>query len=183
MTDEILMIALNELDKILQQRSLRIEIVVCGAYAIQLHGYTRGLHTHDIDSLKKISNPELLATIAEVGKKVGLSEKWLNDQASTVSIPAGTFDRLSPLTNHWKAIKASLVSRKDLIKMKASAFSIRREHTTKDWEDLKLLSPSADEMKAAIGFLKQSNSPPSNASQKIKDEFKETLNDLKKLIT
>lgn len=183
MTDEKLTLALDELDKILCQRSLQIEIVICGAYAIHLHGISRALHTHDVDSLKKINTPELLAAISEVGHKLGLSNKWLNDQASTVSIPEGTFNRSSPIINHWQAIKASLVSRQDLIKMKASAFSIRREETTKDWEDLKLLTPSAEEIQAAIEFLKQHNSPPINSSKKIINEFAETLNDLRSLIS
>lgn len=152
MPQDKLTLALNELDKILTARSLKIEIVICGAYAIQLY------------------------------EKIGLGPKWLNDQASTVSIPNGTFERLTPLTK-WSSIKASVVDRKDLIKMKASAYSIRREYTTKDWEDLQLLVPTAEEVKGAIAFIKQKNSPPANSHKNIKDEFEETLNDLKKLIT
>jgi hypothetical protein len=177
-----LTLALNELDKLLTARSLKIEIAICGAYAIQLHGITRGLHTLDVDSLLHIDNANIIAIIAKVGENLGLGPKWLNDQASTVSLPDGIFDRLTPIKK-WSAIQASLISRKDLIIMKASAFSIRREHTSKDWEDLLLLSPTPAEIESAIEFIKQKNSPPANSSKIIKLQFEETLSDLKKLIT
>jgi hypothetical protein len=65
--------------------------------------------------------------------------------------------------------------------MKASAFSIRRDLTNKDWEDLTLLKPTSEEMNDAINFIKESNSPPESASNKILADFKETINDLKKI--
>lgn len=65
--------------------------------------------------------------------------------------------------------------------MKASAFSIRRDQTNKDWEDLILLQPTTEEIDDAINFLKESNSPPPNASRKMLAEFEETLHDLKKI--
>lgn len=75
------------------------------------------------------------------------------------------------------------MSRADLIKMKASAFSIRRDQTNKDWEDLVLLDPTTEEIHEAILFLKESNStPPENASTKILDEFEETIRELKKIV-
>lgn len=83
--------------------------------------------------------------------------------------------------NRWKSIKASLISREDLIKMKVSAFSIRRDHTNKDWEDLILLLPTKAEIESAIEFINESNSPEKNASAKILNEFEETLNDLRKI--
>ena len=61
------------------------------------------------------------------------------------------------------------------------AFSVRRDSTNKDWEDLLLLKPTPEELDAAIEFIKLTNSPPKNSSKKIKTEFKETLNDLRQL--
>ena len=123
-----------------------------------------------------------------------LTQNWLNDQAATVSLPKGILARASPIQK-WKSIKASTVSRNDLIKMKASAFSIRRDQTNKDWEDLVLLKPTpeeiaeaimlmqptAAEINEAILFIKESNFPPLDASKQILNEFEESLRDLRKI--
>ena len=164
--EDILGIALAQLDEELTKRSLKIEIVVCGAYALHLHGYKRSEYTLDIDSITELSSAEIKRLIELVGQNLGIGSYWLNDQASTVSLPSGILQRATSI-DRWKSIKASLVSRADLIKMKASAFSIRRDQTNKDWEDLVLLNPTAKEMDEAIEFIKKSNSPPSNASKKI----------------
>ena len=181
MNNDILDQALDELDLQLTERSLNLQIVICGAYAIQLHGFARNLHTLDVDSITELNSPLVLDLIQSVGKKLGIGPSWLNDQASTVTLPPGIFERSQPL-HKWKSLKASLISRSDLICMKASAFSIRREVTNKDWEDLELLKPTQSEIKSAIEFLIQTQSPPAGASPKIKSEFQETLDDLKKLV-
>jgi hypothetical protein len=175
-----LALALDQLDRELLRRSLKLTIVICGAYAIHLHGFNRGIYTQDVDSLTKLESPEIMEIIGQVGKSLGIGPRWLNDQASSVPIPQGALERAKPLSR-WRAIQASLLERIDLVKMKASAFSIRREETLKDWEDLKLLSPSPEEIEAAIDFLRETNSPP-DSSRKIQDEFEETINDLKRLI-
>ena len=180
MNDDTLTHALDQLDLLLQRESLQIEIVICGAYAIKLHGFDRGIFTQDIHSITSLTSPRVIKLIQEVGNSLGLGPKWLNDQASTVPIPEGALARARPL-EQWTAIKASLIHRLDLIKMKASAFSIRREETLKDWEDLKLLRPSSEELEAAIEFIRVTNSPPQTASKRIKEEFQETIDDLRKL--
>jgi hypothetical protein len=65
--------------------------------------------------------------------------------------------------------------------MKASAFSTRRDHTNKDWEDLVLLRPTKEEIESAIEFIKESNAPAKSAPAKIIEEFEETLDDLSKI--
>ncbi|MBK9324458.1 MAG: hypothetical protein IPM97_16165 [Bdellovibrionaceae bacterium] len=176
-----LSVALNQLDEELTKRQLNLEIVICGAYALQLSGYSRLEHTLDVDSAIQLHSVEIKKIIESIGQKLDLGPFWLNDQASTVNLPEGLLSRTKPVGS-WKSIKASLVSRLDLIKMKASAFSIRRDHTNKDWEDLVLLKPTDDELQAAILFLRGSNSPPKNASKRILIEFEETIRDLKKLV-
>lgn len=173
--------ALTQLDEELTKSQLSLEIVICGAYALQLSGYSRSEYTLDVDSIIRLQSVEIKKIIESIGQKLNLGPHWLNDQASTVSLPKGILSRTKPIGN-WKSIKASLVSRSDLIKMKASAFSIRRDHTNKDWEDLALLKPTDDEIQAAILFIRESNSPPQNASKKNLEEFEETLRDLKKII-
>ncbi len=178
--NDVLDKALAQLDQELTKRNLSIEIVVCGAYALYMLGYSRAEHTLDVDSLTPLRSQEAQQLIENIGQKFGLSPHWLNDQASTVSLPVGVLSRAKPV-QRWKSIKASVVCRADLIKMKASAFSIRRDQTNKDWEDLILLNPTPEEIDAAINFIKESNSPPPNASKKNLAEFEETLRDLKKI--
>ena len=173
--------ALDELDICLKEKFLQVDIFICGAFAIQLLGYTRALHTQDVDTLKEIDSEDILSTIKEVGEKLGLGPRWLNDQASTVSLPDGIFRRAKPLT-HWSAIKAHLIDRSDLIKLKASAFSIRRDLTSKDWEDLVLLDPSRSEIEAAILFVAEVSSPPPGATKKSLEDFEETIDELRKII-
>lgn len=178
--NDILEIALTQLDEELSKKNLTIEIVICGAYALHLFGYSRSEHTVDVDSISQLNSDEIKHIIEMIGEKLGIGTRWLNDQASTVSLPRGIFSRAKPI-DRWKSIKASLVSREDLIKMKASAFSIRRDHTNKDWEDLVLLQPTKAEIESAIEFIKETNAPSQAAPAKILNEFEETLNDLRKL--
>jgi Nucleotidyltransferase of unknown function (DUF6036) len=178
--NDILAEALTQLDVELTSKNLNIEIVICGAYALHLFGYARSEHTLDVDSITQLHSKEIKQIIEKIGQKLGIGARWLNDQASTVSLPKGIFSRAKPL-DRWKSIRASLVSREDLIKMKASAFSIRRDHTNKDWEDLVLLQPTKAEIESAIEFIKEANFPSKNSSTKILNEFEETLNDLRKI--
>ncbi len=178
--NDILAIALTKLDEELKNKNLNIEIVICGAYALHLFGYSRSEHTLDVDSITQLHSNEIKHIIENIGNNLGIGPRWLNDQASTVSLPKGILSRAIPI-ERWNSIKASLVSREDLIKMKASAFSIRRDHTNKDWEDLVLLNPTKEEIESAIGFIKESNAPSEILSAKILKEFEETLNDLRKI--
>ena len=178
--NDLLGLALTQLDEELTKRNFKIQIVICGAYAIHLFGYNRAEHTLDVDSITQLESPEVRGMIEDIGLKLGLGPHWLNDQASTVSLPKGILSRTNPV-DRWKSIRASLVSRVDLIKMKASAFSIRRDYTNKDWEDLLLLEPTKAEIEEAIEFIKETNSPSSNCSKQILNEFEETLNDLRKI--
>lgn len=180
MTNEELLQALTELDRLLVKRRITLNIFICGAFAIQLLGFTRIEPTEDADSATPITNEDVLDLIKTVGKARGLGAKWLNDQASTVAIPEGAESRAKAFGN-WRNIKAILMDRSDLIKMKAAAFSTRRDETLKDWEDLKVLKPTKREMDEAIAFLKQTRSPPSGANEKMIEEFNETIDDLKKL--
>ncbi|HEY8270844.1 MAG TPA: hypothetical protein VIG33_08125 [Pseudobdellovibrionaceae bacterium] len=122
--DDILGIALTQLDEELTRRSLNMEIVICGAYALHLLGYSRSEHTLDVDSITTLSSVEIQQIIEAIGQKLGLGPHWLND--------------------------------------------------------LVLLKPTSEEIGEAIIFIKESNSPPPNASKKIIADFEETLYDLKK---
>lgn len=171
--------ALDKLDLVLSQNKLTLEIVICGAFAVQLHGFTRDEQSYDVDSLREIPK-DMAKLIADIGAESGLQPKWLNDQASDVAIPDGAFKRATPVGS-WKSIRASLVSRQDLISLKVSAFFIRRDVTEKDLGDLKIMKPSAEEIEKATEFVRVTNSPPKGAPKKSFDEFNESVEDVRKL--
>jgi hypothetical protein len=104
--DDILSTALAQLDNELTKRNLSIDIVICGAYAIHLLGYSRAEYTLDVDSVTELNSAEAKQLIEAVGKTLGLRPDWLNDQASTVSLPQGLhpeqrpFSTGSPLRPH-----------------------------------------------------------------------------------
>ncbi len=178
--NDVLATALTHLDEELTNKNLILEIVICGAYALHLLGYSRSEHTLDVDSIKQLQSNDVKLIIENIGHNLGIGPHWLNDQAATVSLPKGVFSRATPI-GQWKSIKASLVCREDLIKMKASAFSIRRDYTNKDWEDLVLLRPTDQEIEDAIEFIKETNAPSGVLTAKFLIEFEETISDLKKL--
>ncbi len=95
--NDILATALAELDKELTNRDLNIEIVICGAYALHLFGYSPTDYTLDVDSITKLQSSETKQIIEDIGKKLGLGPLWLNDQASTVSLPKGILSRTKPI--------------------------------------------------------------------------------------
>lgn len=180
---DILGEALNELNALLKKNHLRIEIIICGAYALEMFGLSPDRKTLDVDSAKEIpSNIDEL--INEVAAKLNLTrsegELWLNDKASRVALPSKLVERATTI-NRWSNIDAKLIDRRDFISMKVSAFFSRRDVTLKDLEDLKILKPSNEEILEALAFVKSHNSPPTGASKKIIAEFMESENDIKKL--
>lgn len=76
---DILDIALTQLDQELTQRNLKTEIVICGAYAIHLLGYTRSEHTLDVDSITELNSNEIKQIVEAIGQKLGLGSHRLND--------------------------------------------------------------------------------------------------------
>ncbi len=91
--NDILEQALTQLDKELTNNNLSIEIVICGAYALHLFGYSRSEHTLDVDSILQLNSNEIRSIIEKIGQELEIGDRWLNDQASTVSLPRGIFSR------------------------------------------------------------------------------------------
>jgi hypothetical protein len=180
---DILGEALNELNALLKKNHLKIEIIICGAYALEMLGLSPDRKTLDVDSAKEIPS-HIDDLINEVAVKLSLTrsqgELWLNDKASRVALPSKLLERATHI-NKWSNIDAKLIDRRDFISMKVSAFFSRRDVTLKDLEDLKFLKPSNEEILEAIEFVKNHNSPPADASKKIVAEFKESEDDIKRL--
>lgn len=175
--------ALIELNDLLKKHKLRVEIIICGAFAIEMQGLDLERRTLDVDSACELP-PYLDGLIHEVAIKLGLTRNgedlWLNDKASRVTLPENLRARAKPIKK-WSNIDASVVDRRDLISMKVSAFFTRRDTTTKDLEDLKILSPTESELFEAIEFARKANYPPEGSSKKIRDEFNESENDVKRI--
>ncbi len=177
--------ALDTLDQLLGKHKLRVNLLICGAFALEMHGLTSDRGTFDVDSAIPLS-ADIFDLIDEVAESVGLErssgERWLNDKASTVSLPPKLKKRALPISR-WQNIDAKLIDRRDFISMKVSAFFIRRGETTKDLEDLQLLDPSNNEIDEALLFVSDFNSPPLGSPGKILEEYQESIDDIKRLFT
>lgn len=171
--------ALNLLDQELAKENLEASVVICGAFAIHLQGLVRIEQTQDIDSLKPISE-KVRTLVLRIGKKMNLSDRWLNDQASDLILPENALQRTSQVSR-WNHLHAEVLHRKDLIALKAAAFFSRGTYTLKDWEDLKLLQPSHEEIEFAIAYMKTTAAPAPNLPKKFHDEFNEVIDELRGL--
>jgi len=153
-----LFLPLNDLNTWLKEEQLHLELTVIGAFALCLDGLST-VQTMDIDTVKEITTPKILDKIHEIGEKYGLPE-WLNDRAKTIVMPEGHQGRLKKYDN-YSNIKISYAHRSDLIKLKIAAYFYRYKVEGKDLRDLKLLSPSHDEIKQGIDFLLEKHRPDS----------------------
>lgn len=175
--------AMNELNHLLKKRGLRVSVLICGAFAMEMHGLKLDRRTDDVDSATPI-DPVVLDLIDEVAAKMSLTregdERWLNDKASTVALPPKLISRAKKI-NKWSNIDASLADRRDLISMKVSAFFTRRDVTTKDIEDLKAVMPTNEEIEEALDFVKKYNSPPDKKDKQLMADFEESVDDVRRI--
>jgi hypothetical protein len=160
---------LNDLNDWLQSEGLEIELFVIGAFALQLHGVIHR-QTMDVDAIAPNLTPEVEKKIEEIGEKYGLAS-WLNDQASTIALPAGARER-ALLHKGFSHIKIFYAAREDLIKLKVAAYFYRREYELKDLDDLKALAPSSVEIAEGIQFLLQHHRPD---IRKFADDFSDQV--------
>ena len=176
--NENLILALNKLDELLKASSSRLGLTVCGAFALYLHGYHRIHQTEDIDTHEEL-NSKIKKLIKDISIEFELQETWLNDQVSDIQLPTNAEKRFVHL-NRWSQIDCKILSRIDLIAMKASAWISRRDITDKDYDDLVLLEPTASEIEFAVEHAKEFNSPDKNL-KKIFKEFLESIDELRRI--
>lgn len=168
---------LNDLNNWLVKEGFEIELIVIGAFAIHLHGFSNRM-TMDIDTIKPLTNEKLLKKINKIGEKYGLP-KWLNDQAENLIMPEEYESRL--LENaEFSHIKLFYVSRNDLIKLKIAAYFYRGSSDSKDKDDLISLKITDPDLNDAIEFLKEKHQPDTakflkdfnNRLKEISDELR-----------
>ncbi len=176
--NENLIHALNKLNELLKASSTRLSLTVCGAFALYLLGYQRVHQTEDIDTHEEL-NSQVKKLIKDISIEFELQEKWLNDQISDIQLPIGAEKRFVHL-DRWSQIDCKILSRIDLIAMKASAWISRRDITDKDYNDLVLLEPIKAEIEFAIEHAETFNSPDRNLKKNYQ-EFLESVDELRKL--
>ncbi len=167
-------IPLKDLNTWLSESKIEIELVVIGAFAIHLHGYTNRM-TMDIDTITALENDLVLSKIQELGKKYGIP-RWLNNQALGLIMPVDYEKRLL-VNSQFSHITLKYLARTDLVKLKVAAYFYRGEYEKKDFEDLNSISVTDKELNEAYDFLLNFHKPEIN---KFTLDFDERLNQIKK---
>ncbi len=152
--NRLLLNALNDLNHEFSQKKIKIKLIICGAFAIEMHGFSRVQETIDIDTYLRIDN-EIRKIISAVGIRNGIKSDWLNDQVSDITPPEGFEKRLVEI-NQWSNIFVQLMSVEDLIKMKVAAWFTRGQATTKDYEDLIVLKATRQQIVDGVEYAKKS---------------------------
>lgn len=168
-----LMICLEELDAWLSQRHIKLDLAVIGSFAFYLLGM-RGIITRDIDTTVHLQD-EVLEQVKKIGLEHGMGNEWLNDNASTLSLPSGFDSRLTvyPVGKH---LTLWVASRYDLILLKSAAYVGRGNEDPRDLEQLRQLKPTLQEIEEAIKFVRGVASPP---AKRFYPNFEEMLEDLR----
>ena len=156
--------ALQALGAVLEARGHAFEIVSVGGSSLLLLGLTTRA-TRDLDVVALVQNgqytsaeplPESLATAArDVGMTLGIGEQWLNSgpaELLTFGLPDGFAERAEQRT--YGSLVLHIASRLDQIHLKLYA-SVDQGPRSKHVADLRLLSPTRDELVAAARWTRQ----------------------------
>lgn len=147
-----------------------VQIVVIGGSALVAIG-TVSRATRDVDVVAlgrdgELTSSEplpegLLAAAEVVARDFRLAPDWLNAAPTSLletggGLPAGFADRM--ITREFgPALTVSFASRIDQIHFKLYAAADREE--PRDFDDLRALEPTADELKAAAAWTRTHNAP------------------------
>lgn len=147
----------------------RAHLVVIGGSALLAAGLN-DRPTQDVDVVafwhqgRFISaNPfpsELEEAAGRVASDFGLKTGWLNPGPTSLleiaDLPEGFADRMTTV-EYRPSLTVSYASRYDQIHLKLYAFADREE--PRDESDLKRLDPTADELRAAVAWVRRHNAP------------------------
>lgn len=149
-----------EFDKYLESQNLNFAAVIIGGAALNILDIS-SRKTRDVDCL----DPEIPEKIKIASKEFAtkrldfaLDISWLNNgpQSLKTDLPKGWRNRVQPLY-HGRALFLQVLGRDDLLKSKLFAYCDR---TTPEFEDLRNLKPTVDELKTAINWVKERDSNP-----------------------
>ncbi|MCM2352542.1 MAG: DUF6036 family nucleotidyltransferase [Pseudobdellovibrio sp.] len=143
-----------EFDKFLIQNNLKFEAVIIGGAALNILDITNR-KTKDVDCLDPELPSEIKKASEEFAKKrldLGLDIDWLNNGPQTLKtdLPKGWRIR-TQLLYRGNAINLDVLGRSDLLKSKLFAYCDR---TAPDFEDLKSLKPTVQELNESIDWVK-----------------------------
>ncbi len=149
-----------EFDKFLASRLLKFEAVIIGGAALNILDIS-SRKTKDVDCLE----PEIPEEIKTISREfaiqrldLALDVNWLNNGPQTLKtdLPNGWRKRTQPLY-YGQSLRLQVLGRDDLLKSKLFAYCDR---TTPDFEDLRNLKPTVDELKNAINWVKKRDTNP-----------------------
>lgn len=144
-----------QFDIYLQRLGLSFEATIIGGAALNILDIS-SRKTKDVDCL----DPQIPDEIKLASQKFStersellLDPNWLNNGPATLinDLPPGWKQRTNILY-HGKALKLEVLGRSDLLKTKLFAYCDR---TTPDFEDLKLLKPTQQELEASLSWVKE----------------------------
>ena len=144
-----------EFDKFLVNQGLTFEAIIIGGAALNILDIS-SRKTKDVDCL----DPELPTIIKEASKNFAservdleLDLNWLNNGPQTLKtdLPKGWRNRLQPLYQ-GRSLNLQVLGREDFLKSKLFAYCDR---ITPDFEDLKDLKPTVEELRTSIEWVKQ----------------------------
>lgn len=172
---------LRKLDNFLQRKNKEITLHLIGGMALHLHGINIGRVTQDWDSVKEVSDDEIISNIHEIAEASGL-EKWFDLGASSISLPDNYESRLIEYKDiKLSNIKIYLLSKKDIVLLKVAAYHNRSvQGVMRDLDDLKNLAPSKDLIDEAIEFTYEKYSQ--DLAERFKKSLRKDLEDVKEEI-
>ncbi len=149
-----------EFDKYLESRSLKFAAIIIGGAALNILDIS-SRKTKDVDCLDPEIPEEIKTASREFSTKrsdLALDINWLNNGPQTLKtdLPKGWRNRTQPLY-HGQALHLHALGRDDLLKSKLFAYCDR---TTPDFEDLRNLKPTIDELKNAISWVMERDTNP-----------------------
>lgn len=156
--------ALDALGAVLEARGHAYEIASVGGSSLLLLGLTTRA-TNDLDVVALVQNgryataeplPDaLVEAVRDVGDALGLGERWLNSGPTDLlrlGLPDGFAERA--VRRGYGSLVLHVASRLDQIHLKLYA-SIDQGPRSKHVADLRLLSPTRDELLAAARWTRQ----------------------------
>ena len=151
--------------------------------AIHLNGLNFTRMTEDIDYINYRPTPQFLEITKRIATKFNLPNDWINSRANEINpLPIELKKKLKTDTRYSNII-LSYIDIETTIIMKVYAYYIR--NLEKDLSDLKLLSPTQEQITKGIAYLELQIKYHHGENQLLKDQgeiqnFKEFLkNELK----
>ena len=167
--------ALETLGETLEARGIAFEVVAIGGSSLMLLGFiTRP--TKDLDAVALVEGgelvpaeplpPALAEAIADVGRALGIGERWLNPGPADLlrfGLPEGFEARLE--TRRYAGLTLRVAGRTDQIHFKLYA-AVDQGMTSKHAADLHALDPNEEELLAAARWS-QTHDPSEGYRQEL----------------